>query len=84
MVGGTKLSELEPGERGVVIRVIGPSDIKRRLLDMGFVRGTEVLVVRKAPLADPVEYEVKGYNVSLRREEAACVIVEPVEEGGGT
>jgi len=49
---------------------------------MGLVRGTEVRAVREAPLADPLEYEVKGYNLSLRREEAACVLVKLVEEGG--
>ena len=77
-----KLSELRPGQKGIVVRVEGPSEVRRRLLDMGLVRGTEVRAVREAPLADPVEYEVKGYNLSLRREEAACVLVELVEEGG--
>jgi len=78
-----RLSGLRPGQKGVVVRVEGPIEIRRRLLDMGLVRGTEVRVIREAPLADPVEYEVKGYNLSLRREEAAYVFVELVEEGGG-
>ena len=78
-----RLNGLRPGQKGIVLRVEGPSDIRRRLLDMGLVRGTEVRAIREAPLADPVEYEVKGYNLSLRREEAACVLVELVEEGGG-
>jgi len=78
-----RLSELRPGQKGIVARVEGPSEIRRRLLDMGLVRGTEVRAIREAPLADPVEYEVKGYNLSLRREEAACVFVELVGEGGG-
>ena len=78
-----RLSVLRPGQKGIVVRVEGPSEIRRRLLDMGLVRGTEVRAIREAPLADPVEYEVKGYNLSLRREEAACVFVELVEEGGG-
>ena len=77
-----RLSALRPGQRGIVVRVEGPSEIRRRLLDMGLVRGTEVHAIREAPLADPVEYEVKGYNLSLRREEAACVFVELVEGGG--
>ena len=83
MTGVIRLSELRPGQKGIVLRVEGPSEIRRRLLDMGLVRGTEVRAIREAPLADPVEYEVKGYNLSLRREEAACVLVELVGEGGG-
>ena len=75
-----RLSELRPGQKGTVLRAEGSSEIRRRLLDMGLVRGTEVRVVREAPLGDPVEYEVKGYNLSLRREEAACVFVELIEE----
>ena len=77
-----RLSGLRSGQKGIVVCVDGPSEIRRRLLDMGLVRGTEVRAVREAPLADPLEYEVKGYNLSLRREEAACVLVKLVEEGG--
>ncbi|HDH10102.1 MAG TPA: ferrous iron transport protein A, partial [Chloroflexi bacterium] len=54
----------------------------RRMMDMGLVAGAEVKVVRVAPLGDPVEFEVKGYHLSLRRSEARNVIVEvPAEEG---
>ncbi len=70
-----KLSELEPGEKGVVTKVTGDPALRRRLLDMGLVRGTVVEVVRKAPLGDPIEFLLKGYNLSLRREESDHVYV---------
>lgn len=70
------LSEMRPGERGKVIKVGGKGGIHRRLLDMGLVSGTEVIVQRVAPLGDPVEVRVKGYNLSLRKEEAASVQIE--------
>ena len=73
-----KLSELKPGEEGIVVRVEGPPALRRRLMEMGVVRGTRVKMVRKAPLGDPIEYEVKGYNLSLRAEEADGVYVEAV------
>jgi len=75
-----KLSDLEPGEKGVVTRVVGSGATRRRMLDMGLVRDTEITVVRKAPLGDPVEFLLKGYNLSLRRKEAEKVYVL-VDEG---
>ena len=71
-----KLSELKPGEEGEVVRVEGPPALRRRLMEMGIVRGTKVKMVRRAPLGDPIEYEVKGYNLSLRAGEADGVYVE--------
>jgi len=71
-----KLSELKPGEEGIVVRVEGPPALRRRLMEMGVVRGTRVKMVRKAPLGDPIEYRVRGYNLSLRREEAEKVYVK--------
>jgi len=75
-----KLSELKPGERGIVTRVEGSGAVKRRLLDMGLVKGTEVTMIRKAPLGDPIEFLVKGYNLSLRKVEADNIYVS-VKEG---
>jgi ferrous iron transport protein A len=60
-----------------VAAVDGSSAIGRRLLDLGFVPGTEVRVVRRAPLGDPVEYELRGYRLCLRRSEALQIRVEP-------
>ncbi len=74
------LSELPVGRRGVVRRVLGDPGIRRRLLSMGFVPGTEVETLRVAPMGDPLAFEVKGYDLSLRKEEAAFVEVEPAAE----
>lgn len=77
-----RLSELEPGEKGTITRVTGAGATLRRMLDMGLVKGTEITVVRRAPLGDPVEFLLKGYNLSLREEEAekVYVLVEGVKE----
>lgn len=71
-----QLSELRPGERGTVVRVGGGGPARRRIMEMGLVRGTEVKVVRVAPLGDPVEFEVRGYSLSLRKDEAQQVQVQ--------
>ena len=70
------LAELAPGSAARVAAVDPRSPIGRRLLDLGFVPGTEVHVVRRAPLGDPVEYELRGYRVCLRRSEALRIRVE--------
>ena len=70
-----KLSELKTGERGVVVRVNGHGSFRKRILEMGFINGNVVNVVMNAPLKDPIEYEVIGYKISLRREEAAMIEV---------
>ena len=72
------LSELERGERGKIVKVGGKGGVHRRLLDMGMVSGSEVEMQRVAPLGDPIEIKVKGYNLSLRKEEAASIQVEVV------
>jgi len=70
-----RLSELEPGERGIITRVEGSGALRKRLLDMGLVKGTEITVIRRAPLGDPVEFLLKGYNLSLRKKEGDKVYV---------
>jgi len=70
------LSELKPGEKGKIVKVAGRGSIHRRLLDMGLVSGSEVDVVRVAPLGDPMQVRIKGYNLTLRKEEAANIQVE--------
>ena len=69
------LHELEPGQQGKVVRISGKSPFKKRLLEMGMIKGETITKVKLAPLADPSEYIVKGYHVSLRRDEAQDVIV---------
>jgi ferrous iron transport protein A len=75
------LDELEPQEKGRIVKVGGGRGVHRRLLDMGVVAGAEVEVQRVAPLGDPVEIRVKGYDLALRREEARSI---QVETGEGT
>ena len=71
------LADLRPGGRAVVEWVDTDCRIGRRLLDLGLVPGTPVTVLRRAPLGDPVEYELRGYRLCLRRSEALRVHVKP-------
>jgi Fe2+ transport system protein FeoA len=73
------LSELKEGQTATVVRVGGDGHFRRRLLEMGFLRGTEVYVEKYAPLRDPIELILKGYHVSLRVDEAARIEVENVK-----
>ena len=61
-------------------KLTGKGDIKRRLMDMGIIPGTEILVQKVAPLGDPVEIKFKGYNLSLRWNEAETILVKPNEK----
>lgn len=70
-----KLSELKTGERGVIVKVNGHGGFRKRIIEMGFVRGNKVKVILNAPLRDPIEYEIIGYKISLRREEASKIEV---------
>lgn len=74
------LSDLKTGESAVVIKVQGHGGFRRRILEMGFVRGQRVVAVLNAPLRDPIKYGIMGYEVSLRRSEAAMVEVLTLEE----
>ena len=69
------LSDLQTGEKAVIVRVHGHGSFRKRLIEMGFIQGKEVRVVLNAPLKDPIEYEIIGYKVSLRREEARQIEV---------
>ncbi|MEE9607972.1 MAG: FeoA family protein [Myxococcota bacterium] len=71
------LASLEPGASGVIQALDATTPAGRRLLDLGFVPDTEVAVVRRAPLGDPVVYELRGYRICLRRPEATRVLVLP-------
>ena len=70
-----KLSDLKTGERGVIVKVYGHGGFRKRIIEMGFVRGNQVKVILNAPLRDPIEYEIIGYKISLRREEASKIEV---------
>ncbi len=70
-----KLSELNTGERAVVVKVNGHGSFRKRIIEMGFVKGNKVKVILNAPLRDPIEYEIIGYKISLRRDEASKIEV---------
>ena len=75
-----KLSELKTGERGVIVKVMGHGGFRKRIVEMGFIKGKVVDVLLNAPLQDPVKYKIMGYEVSLRRSEAEMIEVISVEE----
>lgn len=71
-----KLSEFSIGEIGVIVKVDGEPRIKRRLFDMGVTPGAEVYLRKKAPLGDPMELTIRGYELTLRKMEAENVYTE--------
>ena len=71
-----KLNEFVPGERGIVRRIEGEGKIRRRLFDMGVTPGADITLRKLAPLGDPVEVNLRGYELTLRKSEASCVIME--------
>lgn len=75
-----RLSELKTGDSAVVVKVLGYGGFRRRIIEMGFVRGQSVTVVLDAPLKDPIEYRIMGYDISLRRKEADMIVVMTHEE----
>lgn len=70
-----RLSELRTGEKGIIVKVMGRGAFRKRIIEMGFIRGKEVDVIQNAPLKDPIHYRVMGYDVSLRRNDAAMIEV---------
>lgn len=75
-----RLSELKTGESATVLKVLGHGGFRRRIVELGFVRGNKVTVVLNAPLKDPIEYSLLGYNISLRRADAEMIVVVTDEE----
>jgi Fe2+ transport system protein FeoA len=70
------LADLKPGESGTIVKINVTGALKRRLMDMGVVGGTEILVEKIAPMGDPIEVRIKSYALSLRRGEAKSIEVE--------
>lgn len=70
------LDEFQIGESGIVKAVGGEGKIKRRLFDMGITNGAEIYLRKRAPLGDPIEVTIRGYELTLRKTEAACVTME--------
>ena len=80
-----KLSELKTGERGVIVKVLGHGGFRKRIIEMGFIKGKTIEVLLNAPLQDPVKYRVMGYEVSLRHDEAELIeVVGEDESQSGT
>ena len=77
-----RLSELKTGESATIVKVTGHGGFRRRIMEMGFVRGQRVEVLLNAPLKDPIEYKIMGYDISLRRSEADMVVVLSDAEAG--
>lgn len=74
------LNKFSVGERGVISSVSGEGRIRRRLFDMGVTPGAEVVLRKKAPLGDPIEVTIRGYELTLRMAEAACVLTEVCDD----
>lgn len=72
------LNELSPGTKGKIARIGANGPLRRRILDMGMVPGVEIVVKGVAPLGDPIEILVRGYHLSLRKQEAASIFVEVI------
>ena len=70
------LSDFAVGESGKIKAVLGEGKIRRRLFDMGVTPGAEVLLRKKAPLGDPIEIKIRGYELSLRKSEASLILLE--------
>lgn len=70
------LKDFQIGESGTVVKITGAGPTKRRIMDMGVIKGAEIMVRKVAPLGDPIEVNLRGYELSLRKAEAENIIVE--------
>lgn len=70
------LKQLQPGQTGKVTKLTGTGPVKRRIMDMGITKGVEIFVRKVAPLGDPIEVTVRGYELSLRKADAEMIEVE--------
>ena len=75
-----RLSELNTGEKGVIVKVLGHGGFRKRIVEMGFIKGKTVEVLLNAPLKDPIKYKVMGYEISLRRQEAEMIEIISEQE----
>lgn len=75
-----RLSDLKPGQTGVITKILGHGAFRKRVMEMGFVRGRKVKMELNAPLQDPIKYSLMDYEVSLRRAEANLIDIEPLED----
>lgn len=76
------LKDLKPGDQALVCRITATGALKRRIMDMGITKGCEVLVRKLAPLGDPVEINLRGYELTLRKQECDAIEVEKLDQKG--
>lgn len=74
-----KLSELKQGQSAKIVNVGGEGQLRRHFLDMGLIQGTEIEYVKAAPMGDPIEYKIWGYELTLRKDDVACIDIESIE-----
>ena len=79
-----RLSELNTGEKGVIVKVLGHGGFRKRIVEMGFIKGKTVEVILNAPLKDPIKYRLLDYEISLRRQEAEMIEVVSEQEARTT
>lgn len=79
-----RLSELNTGEKGIIVKVLGHGDFRKRIVEMGFIKGKTVEVILNAPLKDPIKYRLLDYEISLRRQEAEMIEVVSEQEARTT
>ena len=72
------LSEIKVGNKVKVLKLHGEGALKRRIMDMGITKNAEIYIRKVAPLGDPVQISIRGYELSLRKEDAECVEIEPI------
>lgn len=75
------LKDVLVGQSATVVKLSGAGAVKRRIMDMGLTKGTHVFVRKVAPLGDPIEITLRGYELSLRRDEASCIEVDDIHVG---
>ncbi|MBU9888776.1 MAG: ferrous iron transport protein A [Candidatus Omnitrophica bacterium] len=75
-IGAVTLDQLRPGEGGIILGYVGAQALHFRLRELGLVEGTRIKVRRCAPLGDPMEFVIRGYHLSIRKEDARCVLVQ--------
>ena len=75
-----QFKDMKVGDQATVIKLTGEGQLRKRLLDMGLTKGVTVTVVRIAPLGDPIEIELRGFRLTLRKHEASIVELEPVQK----
>ena len=78
-----RLSDLKQGQTGIIRQVGGGGQLRQHFLDMGLIQGTEITYIKAAPMGDPIEYRIWGYELTLRKDDGAKIEIELVEKREG-